>query len=112
MLTPVLSSLHATEQHVYCSEHGAFEEGSDAQTSTGSAGPSTVSRAPVRGAGTHEECRLACAHAGETVSPEGAPLATKAPQTPDPQALPTDRAPAPAVALLSTAPKNSPPRSV
>jgi hypothetical protein len=104
-LEPVVSGAHATsERHIYCAEHGAFE---DAPPARGAA-PIATARP---GASTQH---LRCAFAPRTaptqtarVAPEvaRAPLAAASrPATPDPRHPPQ-------IPILRRAPKGSPPRT-
>lgn len=108
LAAPLLSLAHATTAaHTYCARHGILEEGgaggSDAQPDRPLAA-ATADGVPA----VHEACSFArLCRFGQTLAP--LVLAVGEAAAPEPALAPRAPEPAPAIAILDSAPKTSPP---
>jgi hypothetical protein len=107
IVVPVVAAVHAVvDEHTWCAEHAAFEEGGRAGAAAAS---DTRGIAASDGpAGCHRDCALGDFVAGDTPSDEperGVAIAAAG----APAAPPADATGAPPIALLRLAPKSSPP---
>jgi hypothetical protein len=107
-LLPIAAALHAAaEPHVYCLEHGAFEEGPPAGggAATGAPGGAALGGDPER---LHAACPFTpVSRARQLLSPP--PLTSRSLVPARPTAPPIENPGTPPIAILAVAPKGSPP---
>ncbi|NMO20341.1 hypothetical protein HPC49_23140 [Pyxidicoccus fallax] len=119
LLVPLLALVHGSHAHRYCPEHGTFEEVASSGDEGGAFRESTVvapgaPRLADAGAATvadgHEDCPLLGAQQRQVIP---GPIAVLLPEGLAPAELRGSRTPVvePQVALLTIAPKGSPPRA-